>query len=166
MIEVPVTPWDTTLAHLLSSLRHHVNRVGKVVNQKIGPQSEMRTDLDGMLAELAFCRAFNYYPDLTITPRAGGWDAVARTGQTVDVKATRHADGKLLAAMNKERSDADLYVLAIVSDTSVRFVGWATAEELLAEKNIVTLGYGPVYALPQDKLRPFRAAKKAEKEAA
>jgi len=103
-------------------------------------------------AEIAFCKLYNIYPDLTITHRSGGYDCITCSGAKVDVKATIYFSGKLLAVINKHKSDADIYVLMVGKFPTYTWVGWAKAGDLLSDENIIDLGYGPTYALSQDKL--------------
>lgn len=78
-------------------------------------------------------------------------------GKSVDVKATRRTNGRLLATLKKAVEDADIYVLAIVADNTVTFPGWVFAKELLNPENIIDLGHGSGYALEQSQLRPFKS---------
>jgi hypothetical protein len=145
---------EMTVAQVLAAMRNSVARISGVVDQKAGPQSAYQTDLDGLVAEIAFAKWRNVCPDLTVSPRVGGADAVVK-GWRVDVKATRHENGRLLASRTKKPEYADAYVLAVVRDNEVRFPGWATASDLLREENLTDFGYGQVYALTQQRLRPF-----------
>ena len=146
---------EMAVVQMLAAMRHGMNRSQSVNNSKVGPQSDYQTDLDGLVAEFAFCKWKNVWPDLSISPRSGGADCVV-DGRTVDVKATRRQDGRLLAVTSKNADEAEIYVLAIVRDNSVTFAGWAFANELLDPQNILNLGHGPTYALDQSRLRVFK----------
>ena len=114
-------------------------------------------DLDfiGAVAEVAFGKWKNIFPDLSINPRKGSFDALV-SGKRVDIKATRRENGRLLATTGKEQNAADLYVLAVVDGATVDFVGYATATELLSDETLIDLGHGKTHALTQDRLRAFR----------
>lgn len=146
---------EMAVASVLAAMRHGINRGHQVKNSKVGPQSDYETDLDGLVAEIAFCRWKNICPDMTVKPRAGGADCIV-DGRKVDIKATRRKDGRLLAVVSKSVSDVELYVLAIVNNNEVTFAGWASAKELLQPTNIIDLGHGPTYAMDQADLRPFK----------
>lgn len=146
---------EMVVVHLLASMRHAMNRSHSVNNSKIGPQSDHQTDLDGLLAEFAFCKWKNLWPDMSISPRSGGADCVVN-GRTVDIKSTRRIDGRLLAVTSKNVKHSDIYVLAIIQDNKVTFPGWAFSDELLDESNLIDLGHGPTYAMSQSRLRPFK----------
>lgn len=146
---------EMAVVQILASMRHAMNRGHAVGNARIGPQSDYQTDLDGLVAEFAFCKWKNIWPDMSVSPRAGGADCTFN-GRTIDVKATRRVDGRLLATTSKSVEHASIYVLAIVKDNLVTFAGWAFAKELLDEFNLTDLGHGPTYALDQSQLRAFK----------
>ena len=147
---------EVAMAQILATMRHNVARMAGVRNQRMGDQSDYATDLEGMASELAFCKAANYWPDMTIGPRSGGWDLVARNGKTIDVKATKHENGRLLATLKKKPEDADYYVLMVGECPTYRIAGYATAGDLLKEENIIDLGYGPGYGLTQNQLKQYK----------
>jgi hypothetical protein len=147
---------EMAVASMIAAMRNGVARGSQVSNAKIGPQSDYQTDIDGIVAELAFCKWQNVFPELTISPRSGGADCMV-AGKSVDVKATRRTNGRLLATLKKAVEDADIYVLAIVADNTVTFPGWVFAKELLNPENIIDLGHGSGYALEQSQLRPFKS---------
>lgn len=142
---------EQRLAKYLAKRRYDMNRDNKIKNQRIGPQSDDETDLEGIGAELAFCRAFNVYPDLTLNKHPEE-DAILRNGMRVDCKATRYKNGHLLAVITKAHKPADLYVLVVGEFPKYRIAGFATAEEIFQEQNIHDFGHGPTYAIPQNKL--------------
>jgi hypothetical protein len=98
----------------------------------------------------------NLCPDLTIGIRKGGADLLTREGKTVDVKTTRHKDGRLLATLKKIESQCDRYVLVIVDDFGGTIVGWSTKDKLFVEQNKINLGHGVGYALNQNQLLKFK----------
>jgi hypothetical protein len=76
-------------------------------------------------------------------------------GYRVDIKSTRHRQGRLLCT-TKVNPDVDIYALAIITDQGVEFPGYATKDQLIQEKNLTDLGYGKGYALTQDKLNRWK----------
>lgn len=146
---------EMAVAQMLASMRFAVNRANSIPYSKVGPQSSQQTEMDGIVAEIAFCKWKNVCPDMTIRPRAGGADCVV-DGKTIDVKATRRQDGRLISVTNKAAANADIYVLAIVNDNTVSFAGWAFSRDLMKPENVIDLGHGPTYALDQSSLRPFK----------
>jgi hypothetical protein len=144
---------EQAIAKYLAKRRYGNNRASGVDNNRIGPQSDAETDLNGVGAELAFCKAFNIYPDLSVDVRHGGHDCVSPKGHKIDVKTTKYRAGRLLAVKSKTKPDADIYVLMIGRFPTYFWVGWATADELIDDDNLMDLGYGPTYALSQSELR-------------
>jgi hypothetical protein len=145
---------EQAVARLLAEQRYTSNRIGGVVNARIGCQSDAMTDLNGIGGELAFCRVVNVWPDLSINPRHGGADCVTMRGYRVDVKTSSHEDAQLIAHRGKSLGAADVYVLVVGTFPLYRIVGWAWAAELIRADRLTDLGYGLTYALPQRELRP------------
>lgn len=115
-----------------------------------------QTRLDGFVAEFAFAKKFNYWPDMNPAMNPEGVDFTLRNGLTVDIKTTRRANGRLITYPDKKNKACDIYILTVLtSDDTVEFKGYATKEELFADSSIVDLGYGPTYAVDQNKLRPI-----------
>jgi hypothetical protein len=152
---------EQRLARYVAQRRTTSNRDARVNNQRIGPQNDADTDLEGIGAEIAFCRLANVYPDLDVSPRAGGYDCTIRfgdTSRTVDVKTTKYPNGRLLAAKMKQLDAAQLYALMSGEFPDYVFCGWAMGDELIDGANLIDLGHGPTYALKQSVLRERLAA--------
>ncbi len=150
MIEIELNTSEQKLAEYHAKARYSNNRISGVTNNKIGSQSNEYTDLNGIGAELAFCKMFNLYPDLGMIHSK--FDSICHNGTTVDVKVTKYKSGKLLAVTSKKLSDCDVYVLVIGEFPIYKIVGFATAEELLNKENITDLGYGETFKLEQKQL--------------
>lgn len=153
-MQTTLTPTERAIIKRIAAARRLSNRRNGVANGRIGPQDDDTTDLEGIAAEMAFCKLCNLYPDLNVSPRSGGHDCVGKNGARIDVKATTYDSGQLLACISKDITDADVYVLMVGRFPGpYRLAGWATADELLAVDNVTDLGHGPTYAMPQEKLR-------------
>ena len=129
--------WHVTLdkttqevARMLAKARYTAARSAGVVNAKKGPQSNKKTDLEGVGGELAFCLLYNLWPDMTAYARKGGHDCVTHSGTTVDVKTTKYKTGHLLVRENKFDTDTEIYALVIGEFPNYEYVGWATADEV------------------------------------
>jgi len=155
---IPVITLDDgemQVCRMVAQMRHSAARLANVTDAKVGNQSGYETDLIGMVAEVAFSKWRNTYPDLSIKPRSGGVDAIVN-GRKVEVKATTRKNGRLLATLDKADKDgAEYYALAIVDGNVVTFPGYATARELLRKENIRDLGHGSGYAMEQSELHEF-----------
>jgi hypothetical protein len=119
-------------------------------NMKRGPQSDLEIDTIGAGAEIAFCKLWNLYPNLT--DEKDLFDAMTRTGHTVDVKTTRYHSGRLLAVRHKILNQSDIYALMLCDYPDFTFAGYATGDELFDDDNLIDLGYGLTYGLAQDQL--------------
>lgn len=144
---------EQTICFLVARKRFQNARRLGIPNAKIDQKREY-VDLDGFGGELAFCRSFNLYPDLSIEIKE--WDAVLRDGRTVDIKTTKYEQGHLLVWGEKQTDKkADLYLLMIGKLPTYRFAGYIEVERLFKKENIKSFGYGASYALSQEELRKF-----------
>lgn len=160
-MKIELDPGEYAIAQIVASMRRSINHVFQVRDQRRDTRrAVVDLDLLGAVAEIAFCKWRNVYPDLTILPRHGSADAVI-DGKKIDIKATDRKDGRLLATTGKDLSAADVYVLAIVEGPVVEFIGYALAAELLHASTLLDLGHGKTHALDQSKLRKFKDFSKA-----
>jgi len=134
-------------------MRTLVARNNYVNDRKMGNQSGHQIDEDGVIGEFAFCRHYNIFFDLGVSPRSGSFDCILK-GKRVDIKTTRYKTGKLLAT-TKVNPDVDIYVLAILDGYDITFAGWVEKEELISDKNLKDLGRGLGYSLEQSELKSF-----------
>jgi len=144
---------EQKLARYLAKRRYEANRESGTPNKKVGPQSDEDTDLNGIGAEIAFCKMLNVYPDTDLNTRPIA-DALTKDGISCDVKCTKYQNGHLLAVDWKKDMSPDAYVLMVGEFPSYRCAGWIAANDLFAlpQKD---MGYGPTYAAPQSELRPL-----------
>jgi hypothetical protein len=154
MADVTLNDAEQRLAKYLAKRRHDAARMDGIPDMKMGPQSAYDTDLEGIAAEIAFCKIMNVYPDTDIVVGNRPISDAYTTGMgSVDVKATKYRNGRLLATTKKYAKHPDSYALMVGEFPSYRFVGWVPAGELLMERNIKDLGHGEGYALDQSMLR-------------
>lgn len=150
-IAIPERYIDTL--RVLAEKRYEINRENSVKNMRMGDQSDAITDLEGIAGEVAFCLMFNIFPDIGMSKYSGGSpDCKTRKGNTVDIKTTKYRTGKLLERASS-RSKADIYVLMVGELPTYECVGWIESYKLFKEENLVDLGHGDTYALPQSKLK-------------
>tara|TARA_R110000824_G_scaffold61507_2_gene163646 strand:+ start:727 stop:1014 length:288 start_codon:yes stop_codon:yes gene_type:complete len=92
------------------------------------------------------------YPDISLETYGRGDCYCFKLG-AVDVKATKHQHGNLITTVGKaDKPRPDCYALMIGVFPEYRYVGWATADELLRDDRIRDFGHGPTYAIPQKEL--------------
>tara|TARA_R100001530_G_scaffold11339_1_gene10927 strand:+ start:309 stop:815 length:507 start_codon:yes stop_codon:yes gene_type:complete len=152
-VTVKLSASECAVAQMLASMRTLVSRAAGITNQKQGKQSQHKTEVEGMAAELAFAKHFNICPDLVIKPRAGGSDGILK-GKTIDVKATDYPAARLMANLSKKKNPSDIFVLLIGKMPEYRIVGYAYAADLINDDNLAKLDNGnTVYALDQADLK-------------
>lgn len=147
---------EMLICQAIATLRNTCARSNGVKDQRVdNKMTPIEIDFIGIVAEMAWHKWRGTYPDLSVAPQQGTFDAVFM-GKTIDIKATTYKQGKLLATLKKTMEASDVYVLAIVDKNQVEFVGYATNKELISDENITDLGRGNGYALPQNKLHKFK----------
>ena len=151
---VTLTADELAICQHIGNMRSLMARHAGVKDAKIGDKKGMQYDVVGMIAEYAFSKHFNTFPDLGLSPRSGSCDGLIK-GFRYDIKATTYENGKLLATL-KVNPDVDMYVLAIVSDNQVDIKGYALKKDFIQDVNIKDLGHGKGYCLEQSKLRQFK----------
>jgi hypothetical protein len=153
-MKVKLDPFEIEVCQYIGRRRSEVSRSTYAKVTKIGAQDTVESDIQGFMAEYAFAKYLNVFPDFTLNPRSGGYDGITTKGARYDIKSTKNKKGNLLSTL-KANNDVDIYVLAYVDDDSVEFIGWARKDELIREDNIKDLGRGKGYFLSKDKLRSF-----------
>ena len=152
-MKITLQPDEITVCQMIGRMRSLIARSSGVKDAKVGDQDGAESDVIGMIAEYAFAKQFNVFPDLGLSPRSGSADGIIK-GKRYDIKATTYKTGRLLCTV-KDNPDVDVYILAIVSGNEIDIVGWEYKENLRKEENLIDLGYGKGYALTQDKLQKF-----------
>jgi len=148
-----LTEAEQRLARYLAQERPRRNRAAGVKDQLSGGDAEA-VELDGVGAELAFCRLMNVYPDLSTEPRRGGGDCVVN-GVPVDVKTTRYNNGQLIVKEKVPKHHATVYALMVGRFPEYDYRGCALARDVLRPERLTKLGDGKVYAVSQDDLVPW-----------
>jgi len=152
-MKIQLDPDEITVCQMIGRMRSLIARSSGVKDAKIGNQDGSEADVLGMMAEYAFAKLFNVFPDLGLTPRSGSEDGTYK-GYRYDIKSTKYKKGRLLAT-TKVNNDVDIYILAIVDGSEISFPGWAFKKELIKDENLADLGHGKGYCLEQSQLRVF-----------
>lgn len=147
---VELTEAELFIAKYLGDMRNKAAKDNKIVNRKIGPQSDEESDYGGLCAELVYCKIHNLYPDLDF----GHLPAcdVMHGEWSVDIKYTKYWNGHLLVPLWKIEDHCDRYALVVGGPEVFEYVGYATAQEVFKDENIADFGYGKTYSLSQDEL--------------
>lgn len=152
--KVQLNEAEQRLAKFLAKARYEKNRSTNTKDGKIGPQDCSVTDLEGIAAEIAFCKMTNVFPDMQLEERPA-FDATLHCGTTVDVKATKYKNGRLLAVPGKVDKCAGLDVYSLIVGEfpgPYEFKGFMKSEDLLRQERLTDLGHGPTYAADQKEL--------------
>jgi hypothetical protein len=143
---------EQKLAIYLAKSRHKNARGNNIVDRKIGDQSSEMTDLNGIGAEIAFCKANNCYPDTSIGEGLPYADALTSNGNFIDVKTTTYPNGHLVAAPWKTGQGVNYYCLLVGDFPSYRIAGYMSKEDLLQKSKLKDLGRGSGFAAEQKEL--------------
>lgn len=151
---VELNECEMELCHFIGKKRNSENKNNNVKNARVSNLDDDEINIQGFIAEFAFCKKFNLFPDFDISLRSGSFDGKTKNGKRYDIKSTKNKNGNLLATL-KHNKDVDIYVLAYVDNNLVDLVGWIDKDEFINEKNIKNLGYKDTYFLHKDKLNKF-----------
>lgn len=135
MITVELKPSEVSLALYLSTVRHSVNTGLSVGDKQMGKEDGLKIASDGLIAELAVCKYFNVYPDLSFDPRSGGFDCIIN-GKKVDVKSTRYGKTNVYLPERKKHNQIDRYIWCWVDFRNVTLVGWFAPNEIFLDENL------------------------------
>lgn len=146
---------EIQVAHLIASMRQESAKDPRHTDRQVDPgRTGLAIAMEGACAELAWHKWRNTYPDLSHALVVGSCDGIY-LGRRVDIKATSNPTGRLICNMHKAPSNAEFFVLAVVSLPEIDFVGYAPREKLLSPKSIRDLGHGPVFCLDRADLYKF-----------
>ena len=142
---------------MIARERHRSGRRKGIPDKRIGDQSALETDLEGIAGEIVVAKALNLFPDFEIDHQPAA-DLLTHDGRWIDVKATVYTSGRLLAAPWKTEDGVDWFVLVIGRFPEYRIAGAMPAGRLLRPERLKDLGRGPGYAVDQAELVPFDQA--------
>ena len=146
---------EQRLVKTVAKLRNEENRLKNVADRKLSDEDSIALDVQGFGGELAFCKAFNLYPDMFIKARKSANDRgdVTWSGFSLDVKATKKEDGCLLVNSWKKSKYVDGYALMTGEFPIYVYRGMIEAEEATQPWWLKDLGRGDTYVVPQTKLK-------------
>ena len=142
---------ETELAALAGTARMISNQQSGVISRG---KRKLDPDINGMGGELAVCKYFNRWPDLSIGPHHSGYDLKVK-GKRVDVKTTTYDPGYLQAKPTKKVTACDIYILVHAEFPNFEILGGAASRHLISRVNLKDMGYGACYTLEQSQLTPL-----------
>jgi len=155
MPKVTLEPGEIMVARCVAAERKRVNERSGVFNRQRSDEPAEDVELTGVAGELAYCKAFNYWPDLTTHPRSGGHDLITRDGKTLDVKTSAHLNANLYVTPDKHDKGTDRYALVTGAIPNFNVVGYAEAKEVFVEDNLADTGHGMSFSLSQEQLHLY-----------
>lgn len=132
---ITLKPSEYAVCTYLSTVRQHVNKNFAVSDKQMGKDDGYKIGLDGLVAEMAVCKHFNVWPDLSYDPRAGGHDCVIK-GRKVDIKSTKFGREVVYLPERKKHNDIDRYVWCYVDFRKVEILGWFKPEDIFQDKHL------------------------------
>lgn len=145
-------------------------RVGRVRNETMNKMNLASTnrnlpdkenmEIMAVAAEIAVAKFLNLYFEYRLPLVPGSCDMKLNDGRGVDVKFTTYGNGKLIVPVSK-RNSCSVYILAINTNGSSMFniAGWATADELFNDENIVEMYGKRKYVMHQIQLNHINELK-------
>lgn len=142
-IKITFTPEDMIKIHDMAAARNNANRIGNVLNQKVGDASDVSIDFIGLLGEVGFSRIFGLTLDDSIGPRSGSVDFISN-GQNIEVKSSKYPNAHLLVPSylidgvytTKEVCQVYVLMIIVIDCRTVEFAGWTTREKLITPERL------------------------------
>jgi hypothetical protein len=153
MTEIILDDHEMIMVRIVGIMRQHANISAKVKDMKRDTRSGEEIHMNGFMAEYAFGKWKNLFVDLSTKMRSGGYDLKDKHFK-FDIKTTRMKNPSL-NVMPKPNDEIDIYILSTIQGNSVLFLGWCEKHEIIKEENLTNFGYGSLYSLPKEKLRPL-----------
>lgn len=142
---------EKSIARFIAEGRTNYNRGHGVVDKNISDKKKV-IELEGMAGEMAFSKLANLYPDFD-TNGARAYDVILDDGTRVDVKTSSYiSDPHLKRLKEDDIKYVDVYVLMAGKLPNYKYIGWATFNELIQEKNLHDYGHGLTYKLEPHEL--------------
>jgi hypothetical protein len=155
---VELNDTEVLICTQVAMMRNQIARAAGVKDKLVWKEgNKLRIETIGVMAELAFCKWANIYPELDVKNQSGTTDVIYQ-GWKCDIKATERADGQLMVSQWKKKESSDVYILGIIDANSVDFSGYALTDDIMQEANLKDLGYGPTFCMAQDQLTRFKDA--------
>jgi hypothetical protein len=156
-MKVELKPSEYAMCCYLSAMRTLVNTQSGVSEKKMGSDDGYKIGVDGLVAEIAFCKHFNIFPDLSFDPRGGGHDCIFHN-RRVDIKSTKPGRTTVYLPERKKHNKIDMYVWCYVDFRSVEILGYFFPLDLFKPEN---LGQSPRpdelhYKVNLQNIRKFR----------
>ena len=155
-MKVTLNEVEERLVTFLAKKRMQANRANDIPDEQVGKQNKLAIEINGLGGELAFCKAANLYPDLSLASNPGTRPVgdAQLFGDDWDIKTTEVKGGRLLVRpVKKGKKECTYYILVVGRMPTYEIIGWAHKDEVFQDKNLKDLGHGDTYVLEQDQLK-------------
>jgi len=162
MIGIALTSSEIKICNYVARYRDYETSKNAKENIQNKKKNALDSLIHGTIAEYAVAKVFNLNFDLNCEYRNFGADLITPTGKKIDVKSTEKKGGDLNAVYKSKDKPCDFFVLAEIRHSHVAIVGWIDRKSFLKNENIIDVGNGPFYSVPQSKLVAFNELKDKE----
>lgn len=139
-ISVDLTPDEIALGAHHAVMRRNKKHMGFRGDREQTQSSSWDNEINGVLAELAWCKFRNIY-------WSGVSDLKAKDGGDIEIRWTHHTGRGGLIVYNKDNDDS-IFILSEGYAPTIFFVGWQRGS--FAKENAVQVG--GIKILPREKL--------------
>ena len=161
MIRITLDDSEKKIAMALARARYANSRKNKLKKTELPKASVLDPDIEGVMSELALCKYLGVYPDqvfeIGIRSVTNGTDRgdIVFDGVCIDVKSTKHANGRLFSM--KENEAVDVFVLLTGRRGEYKVAGCMSAHDLYRKERGGHHGVfkKPCFAAEQHELFPF-----------
>ena len=156
MIEVNLTETEVAICTYIGKLRNRVTGQRAPDRMQDKTQDGVDISIRGVMSEYAVAKALDLFFDLNCDYRQFGADLVSKKGKTIDVKCAFRSGGSLNAVRWSDSKPVDLYILTELHVTTVKIIGYIRSRDFLVPENLIDVGNGEFFSVPQDRLIPFK----------
>jgi hypothetical protein len=157
MRQIKLTLEETQIADAIAKRRFNQNRLANRPISTQGAGSPESYDAIGMRGELAFCKLYNCYPDLSFLERdlsLDKGDCYIKDYGWVDVKTSERPDANLVISKNKIAKPGAFFALMTGVDREFIFHGLIEQNSALQPERLKQLRHGkqPAYFVLRSEL--------------
>lgn len=158
-IEVELTDFEMKIAKELGESRYNSAKSYPNPTRETATNNQYRNHQIGAHAELAVCKHFDVYPELSGGQDHTAYDFILK-GKRIDVKGSMKHDTELRAQkFAADKGTVDYYILAVVEAGQVFIKGWVSHKDLVQPENLKEpIPNKPCYCISQNdpRFHPFK----------
>jgi hypothetical protein len=134
MDEITLTESECLIAKFLAKTRTQKDLLAGAVATPYADRDQQEINENAFGAEMAYCKMFNIYPDLSTNPRVGGEDGITLLGEKVDVKNTERKWYHYFVKKTKSETPnakVDYFAWMIGKLPTFEYIGCASWEDVV-----------------------------------